>query len=100
LVIHLAALCESPLALALALIVATGSMMADESTEGLSPDDHGWTVLDSDDGWGAFSTGTTGGSLATFDHVFRVHNRAELAAALSLGSVSKITKATKPLEQN
>ena len=34
------------------------------------------------DGWAADGTGTTGGSAATADHVYTVHNRAELVAAL------------------
>jgi pectate lyase len=39
--------------------------------------------LAADDGWAAAGSGTTGGSAADAAHVFVVHNRAELIAALS-----------------
>jgi pectate lyase len=35
------------------------------------------------DGWAAFSTGTTGGAAADADHVYVVHDRQELVAALA-----------------
>jgi pectate lyase len=35
------------------------------------------------DGWAAFSTGTTGGAAADADHVYVVHDRRELVAALA-----------------
>jgi pectate lyase len=89
-----------PLALIVAVVIATASITADDSQEGLRPDDLGWQVLESDDGWGAFSTGTTGGSLATHDHVFMVRNRAELVAALSLGSVPKIIYVRGTIDAN
>ncbi|WP_285553598.1 pectate lyase family protein [Actinoplanes regularis] len=40
-------------------------------------------VLPANDGWASSTTGTTGGSAATDDHVFVVRTRDELAAALA-----------------
>ncbi|MDI4634103.1 hypothetical protein J7U46_13680 [Pelomonas sp. V22] len=48
--------------------------------------------LAENDGWGAAGLGTSGGSAAIAEHVFEVGNRAELTAALSLGSKPKIIK--------
>jgi pectate lyase len=39
-------------------------------------------TLPSGDGWAFLGTGTTGGSTAGDDHIFVVHNRSELVAAL------------------
>jgi pectate lyase len=47
--------------------------------------DLGRQVLDQNDGWAAFGSGTTGGSLATSDHVYVVTDRQELIAALNDG---------------
>jgi pectate lyase len=45
--------------------------------------DHlGRQVLGARDGWAAATTGTTGGSAATRDHVYHVDSRSELVAAL------------------
>jgi pectate lyase len=46
-------------------------------------EDLGRETLSPNDGWASFSTGTTGGSSATEDHVYTVHNRQELIAALN-----------------
>lgn len=45
--------------------------------------DLGREVLAPNDGWAAFSTGTTGGATADANHVFTVSNRQELVAALN-----------------
>ena len=42
----------------------------------------GRETLAPNDGWASFTTGTTGGSAATPDHVYTVTNRQELVAAL------------------
>jgi len=55
--------------------------------------DLGLEVLASNDGWGAFGAGTTGGSLATSDHVYTVRTRAELIAALNDGVPSPTSPA-------
>jgi pectate lyase len=47
--------------------------------------DLGREVLAPNDGWASFSTGTTGGSAATPEQVYVVHNRQELVAALNNG---------------
>ena len=47
--------------------------------------DLGRETLAPNDGWASFSTGTTGGSAATPEHVYTVHNRKELIAALNNG---------------
>ena len=49
---------------------------------GKSKSDYGREVLQPNDGWGAYSTGTTGGSAASADQVFSVSSRAELIQAL------------------
>src|SRR5580765_7802981 len=46
-------------------------------------------TLPVNDGWAASGAGTTGGSAASADRVFIVHNRAELIAALG-GTAPKI----------
>ncbi|MCL6597193.1 MAG: pectate lyase [Alicyclobacillus macrosporangiidus] len=48
--------------------------------------DLGRQVLPKNDGWAAYGTGTTGGSAATPDHVYVVHDRSELVNALENGS--------------
>ncbi|MCM3901530.1 MAG: hypothetical protein ND866_07470 [Pyrinomonadaceae bacterium] len=48
-------------------------------------EDLGRATLAPNDGWASFSTGTTGGSSATPDHVYVVHDRQELIAALNNG---------------
>lgn len=47
--------------------------------------DLGREVLEANDGWAAFGSGTTGGSIATSDQVYVVRNRQELIAALNDG---------------
>ena len=47
--------------------------------------DLGIETLPANDGWAAEGLGTTGGSLAAADHVYTVHNRQELVAALNDG---------------
>src|SRR6266508_2935388 len=51
-----------------------------------SAQDLGRETLPPNDGWASFSTGTTGGSAATPDHVYTVTNRQELVAALNDGA--------------
>jgi len=48
-------------------------------------EDPGRETLETNDGWASFSTGTTGGSNATPDHVYTVQTRRELIAALNNG---------------
>jgi pectate lyase len=47
--------------------------------------DLGRETLPPNDGWASLGAGTTGGSAATADHVYTVHNRKELVAALNNG---------------
>jgi len=63
----------------IALVGATGSATASGKR------DLGRETLAPNDGWAAEGPGTTGGSLATSDHVYTVHNRQELIAALNEG---------------
>jgi pectate lyase len=63
----------------IALVGATGSATASGKR------DLGRETLAPNDGWAAEGPGTTGGSLAMFDHVYTVHNRQELVAALNDG---------------
>jgi pectate lyase len=62
--------------------IAVAALLAATS---LQARDLGREVLASNDGWGAFGAGTTGGSLAAPDHVYTVRTRAELIAALNDG---------------
>jgi pectate lyase len=48
-----------------------------------NPQDVARQTLDPTDGWAAFGGTTTGGSAADANHVFYVHNRQELVAALN-----------------
>ncbi|WP_316274935.1 pectate lyase [Bacillus halotolerans] len=49
---------------------------------GANAADLGHQTLGSNDGWGAYSTGTTGGSKASSSHVYTVSNRSQLVSAL------------------
>lgn len=49
---------------------------------GANAADLGHQTLGSNDGWGAYSTGTTGGSKASSSHVYTVSNRNQLVSAL------------------
>ena len=49
-------------------------------------------VLAPKDGWAAAEGGTRGGANARPEHVFNVHNRSELVAALALGDTPKIIR--------
>ena len=51
-------------------------------------DDLAHETLPANDGWGSFSTGTTGGSAATADHVYTVTNRQELVSALAAAATA------------
>lgn len=70
----LAALCS------LALVAAGGSTAGAAAV--VDPTGIAIQALGANDGWGAATTGTTGGSAADADHIFVVHDRAELIAAL------------------
>ena len=48
-------------------------------------EDLGTQTLEANDGWASSSPGTTGGSNAAPDHIYTVHNRKELIAALNNG---------------
>lgn len=55
------------------------------------PSDLGRQVLPVNDGWASAEGGTSGGSAATADHVYHVHDRNELASALAdAGDAPKI----------
>lgn len=63
--------------------------------------DLGRQTLPANDGWAAFDTGTTGGSAADVDHVFKVTNRQELLAALnSLDATPKIIYVEGTIDAN
>jgi pectate lyase len=49
------------------------------------PRDLGRETLEANDGWASLTTGTTGGSTASENQVYVVHNRKELVAALNNG---------------
>ncbi|MET0238114.1 MAG: pectate lyase, partial [Kibdelosporangium sp.] len=59
----------------------------------------GRQVLGPRDGWAAATTGTTGGSAATRDHVYHVDNRSELVAAAA-GAEPKIIYVRGTIEGN
>lgn len=66
--------------------------------------DLGRETLPTNDGWAATPTavlpnGTTGGSLATPDHVYTVHDRNELVAALAYSSSQNAATATPKIIQ-
>jgi pectate lyase len=78
------------------LVTATSLMaLAAASAANAAPRDLGREVLGANDGWAAFGTGTTGGSLASSDQVYVVTTRAELIAALNNG-VSTPTSPSTP----
>jgi pectate lyase len=72
--------------LVLAAAGALGMALASGAGAGATANDGvpfpGRQVLPANDGWAAFSTGTTGGSAADAAHVFRVTNRQQLVDAL------------------
>lgn len=73
---------------------------ADHSDESHTRRELGRETLSPDDGWAAFSTGTTGGSAAAPEHVFVATNRAELVSALATGSVPKIVYVSGTIDAN
>lgn len=66
---------------ALAIGIATVGLVAAATTQAAKRD-LGRETLPANDGWGAYSTTTTGGAAATAAHVYTVTNRAELINAL------------------
>jgi pectate lyase len=62
--------------------------------------DLGRQTLPGNDGWASFSTGTTGGSAATADHVYTVTNRQQLVVALSIGSAAQIVYVQGTIDAN
>ncbi len=63
----------------IAIVAAAGPAMASGER------DLGRETLAPNDGWASLGAGTTGGVSATPDHVYTVHNRQELIAALNDG---------------
>jgi pectate lyase len=82
-----------------ALALAAGVVGALPASAGTSADPSplalklGRQTLPANDGWAADGTGTTGGSAADGAHVFVVHNRTELVAALGGDNASNATNA-------
>ncbi len=71
------------------VIVILSSVIASLSMPVMaSQGDLGYEILQPNDGWAAFGTGTTGGSLAVPSQVYTATNRAELIAALNNGVFS------------
>ena len=66
------------LAAAVATLPAAGTAAAD-------PPSLGRQTLPANDGWAAYSGGTTGGAAATADHVYTVSTRAQLVDAFAAG---------------
>jgi pectate lyase len=88
---------RTPLLLTIVLalgLVGIGATAASAGTTGGTSVDLGHQVLPANDGWASSGTGTTGGSLADAAHVFTVHNRQELIAALGGDNVTNRTNAT------
>jgi pectate lyase len=68
------------IALAVSLLAATAALSRGDHRRDL-----GRETLSANDGWAAFSTGTTGGAAAAPEQVYVVTNRRELVAALNNG---------------
>ena len=93
---------------ALAALLLAGSCLAATIVEPaafqertLTADDLAHETLPANDGWGSFSTGTTGGSAATADHVYTVTNRQELVSALAAaGTAPKIVFVSGTIDGN
>ncbi len=84
-------------ALAFVLIVGPVPYAAGQTQ---SAEDLARETLAANDGWGSFSTGTTGGSAATPDHIFTATTRSELVAALATGSTPKIVFVSGTIDAN
>ncbi|MEU4245589.1 pectate lyase [Actinoplanes sp. NPDC026619] len=70
-------------ALIATVLTVTGSIASTPAQAAGPPHDIGREVLGPRDGWGSAEGGVTGGSAAAADHVFVVHDRNELAAAVA-----------------
>jgi pectate lyase len=99
----IAALIAAPVAAAVTLPAPATSAVA----AGLPPQPSqlaqvsGRQALPPGDGWAADGAGTTGGSLATSDHVYTVSNRTELVAALqAAGDAPKIIYVAGTIDAN
>lgn len=86
------------LAMTSALGVVALGVPAHATARGHSPD-IGHQTLATGDGWGSFSTGTTGGSAAAADQVHVVRTRDELAAAVA-GDTPKIVYVAGTIDAN
>lgn len=73
---------------------AQASVQASATGQPATTDRLGRAVLPPNDGWASADGGTTGGSAATPDQVFVVHDRAELVAALGGDNASNGGNAT------
>lgn len=88
-----------PLPTLLGILFMTAAVAATDDQPGPSPD-LGHETPAVNDGWAAFSTGTTGGVLAAPDRIFKVSNREELVAALAVGAVPKIIYVMGTIDAN
>lgn len=83
------ALTAAPAAALTAVPPATASASAFAPAPGFAGRDIGRQTLPAGDGWGSYSTGTTGGAAATKENVFVVRDRNALARAVA-GNTPKI----------
>ena len=67
------------------MCVICRSLLLDRAGDGSGGRDLGRETLAPNDGWASQGAGTTGGAAAAPDHVYTVHNRQELVAALNDG---------------
>jgi pectate lyase len=85
------------IAVLLAGVTATGITVAGDLGRETIPVDDGWAATPT----AALPNGTTGGSLATSDHVYTVHDRNELVAALAYSSATpKIIRIEGTIDAN
>ncbi|KAF1679059.1 MULTISPECIES: pectate lyase family protein [Bacillus] len=63
-------------------VMLAAALLLGLTPAGVNATDLGHQALGSNDGWGAYSTGTTGGSKASSSNVYTVSNRNQLVSAL------------------
>lgn len=86
-------------ALSAALALTMPAAYGDGSSHDVAGPSIGRQVLPDGDGWSSVGTGTTGGSAADHRHVFTVHNRDQLAAAVA-GDTPKIVYVDGHIDAN
>lgn len=85
--------CLFAFATSLMLVACTSTTHTFDTRNGAASPVH--ASQSADDGWGSAEGPVTGGATARPEHIYRVHNRAQLAAALAAGGTQRASATAK-----